>query len=95
MENFEDSRGYSENNQALQQMINILFDLNNINQKPHRCKTAEMLVLIPMESVTKSSLLTSSFQENSCGGWKQEIHHHYENRYLYLTDMMVNVSCHK
>ena len=49
-----------------------------LNQDPHRCGDTMKLVLIPMESGTRSSVIPSYSQDNKCGRRKQDSEHHPE-----------------
>ena len=64
------------------------------NQEPLRYRTVMNLGLIPKEYGERSSILTSSFTVNSCVKCKLENKHHCGARYLSLTELVRNASCH-
>ena len=64
--------------------LSLLLTSMIFNQEPLRYGTVMKLVLVPMEGGTSSSVLTSSFRVNKCGGCKLKSEHHSGARYFSL-----------
>ena len=63
-------------------------------QEPLMYGSKMNLGFIPMEGVTRLSVLTTHFKANECGRCKLESDHHYVSHYLSLPELVINDSFH-